>query len=330
VQRLRYILIVILLIMGQTCLAHESRPIFVKALELSPNQFMLTVKIPRGGLTRGKLHPVFDKSCQAKEKSSVKLLGHASISNQLIHCSQGLRGTSFYFNSLEKNLGLSVHVHIEFLDGSNLSQLLLPTSPSFSIPEIDSKWGIFKSYTHLGIKHILEGFDHLLFVLCLLIIVKSTKKLVLTVTGFTLAHSITLSLAALSFFSLPSTFVETSIALSIVFLAAEIVKNKRDSLIYSHPVIIAFVFGLLHGFGFADVLLSLGLPHKELLISLVAFNLGVEIGQLLFIVICLSMAYCLRRIPHKNLLLKSNNLLGITIGSIAAFWTIERFSQIIA
>ncbi len=188
-----------------------------------------------------------------------------------------------------------------------------------------------KRYTVLGIEHILAGIDHLLFVLALLFVVDGLWKLIKTITAFTVAHSITLGLATLGYVSLPSAPVEAAIALSIVFLASEIVRKTRGrtSLTFQAPWVVAFAFGLLHGLGFAGALSEIGLPPAEIPIALLFFNIGVEIGQLLFVAAALAVG---RLVWRANLRGAGFNFLRLVIvyciGSISMFWTIERTAEI--
>lgn len=188
-----------------------------------------------------------------------------------------------------------------------------------------------KRYTVLGVEHILAGIDHLLFVLALLFVVDGRWKLVKTITAFTVAHSITLGLATLGYVSLPSAPVEAAIALSIVFLASEIVwkMRGRTSLTFRAPWLVAFAFGLLHGLGFAGALSEIGLPPAEIPIALLFFNIGVEIGQLLFVASALALAWLISRANVTNARLHLLRLVVVYgIGTISVFWVIERTGQI--
>jgi hydrogenase/urease accessory protein HupE len=182
-------------------------------------------------------------------------------------------------------------------------------------------------YTVLGIDHILSGYDHLTFVLALLLLVNGWRRLLLTVTSFTLAHSITLAAATLGLFWLPGPPIEATIALSILFLASELIKVNRGhtSLTVRYPWIVAFVFGLLHGFGFAGALSEVGLPQSEIPVALLTFNVGVELGQLMFIAVILLCIEFLRRI-RSDWPAWTRQLPAYGIGSMAAFWLIERLS----
>ena len=190
-----------------------------------------------------------------------------------------------------------------------------------------SVWRAASRYTLLGIEHILAGIDHLLFVLALLFIVDGRWKLIKTITAFTVAHSITLALATLGFVNLPSSPVEAAIALSIVFLAAEILWRQRgqDSLTFRRPWLVAFAFGLLHGLGFAGALSEIGLPPSEVPIALVFFNIGVELGQLLFIAVILMVSGLSSRLIRRQSFTPVARMVTVySIGTVATYWFIER------
>lgn len=187
-----------------------------------------------------------------------------------------------------------------------------------------------KRYTLLGIEHILVGVDHLLFVLALLFVVRNALKLVQTITAFTVAHSITLGLATLGYINMPSAPVEAAIALSIVFLCVEIVhaRQGRSGLTFSYPWVVAFAFGLLHGLGFAGALSEIGLPPAEIPLALLFFNIGVEIGQVLFVFAVLATTLVLRYITRlgrsSTVALHAERAMVYVIGILASYWLIER------
>jgi hydrogenase/urease accessory protein HupE len=207
-----------------------------------------------------------------------------------------------------------------------------PEKTTVTIPVSTSASTVAKQYTVAGVEHILIGTDHLLFVLCLMIIAGSFKRLLLTVTGFTIAHSITLTLATLNIFRLPTELVELLIALSIVLLAVEIIKHNRakdsaePSFTWRYPVSASSAFGLLHGFGFAVVLQELGLPASMKVHALLFFNIGVEIGQLLFIALVLVLVWItLRTISaankHRAVLVEA---VVYVVGITSSYWLFER------
>lgn len=167
-------------------------------------------------------------------------------------------------------------------NGEQHTRLLKPNENNWSIPDAETPSRIAWDYTVLGLQHILAGFDHLLFLLCLLLVAGSWKRVLVTITGFSVAHSLTLVLSALEWVRLPLPPVEAVIALSIIFLATEIIKDNRETLTWRYPVAVSSSFGLLHGFGFAAALADIGLPQTELITGLLFFNVGVEVGQVFF------------------------------------------------
>lgn len=213
----------------------------------------------------------------------------------------------------------------QLLDGTQHSAIMRPAAPSFTIPARSSKLQVASDYWRMGTIHILEGSDHLLFVLALMLIVIGFKSLLKAVTAFTVAHSITLALATLGVVHMPAAPTEAIIALSIVFLAAEIVhkKNGVTGITERFSWLIAFIFGLFHGLGFAGALSEIGVPQNEVPLALLMFNVGVETGQLLFIAVVQVLILLLKKLP-VTVLPGTWRLVPYSIGGIAAFWTIER------
>ena len=214
---------------------------------------------------------------------------------------------------------------VQMQDGTQHSAILRPASPEFTIPLRASKWQIASDYWRLGTVHILEGVDHLLFVLALMLIVTDFRSLLRAVTAFTIAHSISLALATLGVVNMPAAPTEAIIALSIVFLAVEIVhkRNGQVGLTERAPWLVAFGFGLFHGLGFAGALSEIGVPQNEVPLALLMFNVGVETGQLLFIAAVLGLMAVLRRLPFSAPQ-GAWRVLPYCIGGLAAFWTIQR------
>ena len=196
-----------------------------------------------------------------------------------------------------------VLLRIDYLDGTSFVRRLTPSNPSAVVPEQPSSWDVVATYLFLGVEHILLGIDHLLFVLALLLLIRGVRRLVIAVTAFTAAHSITLAAATLGWMTVPSAPVEATIALSILFLATQLAKAPAevgadpaaDDLTTRFPWVVAFSFGLLHGFGFAGALAEVGLPEQAIPVALLFFNVGVEIGQRLFIAVVLAGGWVVRR-----------------------------------
>ena len=214
---------------------------------------------------------------------------------------------------------------VQLRDGSQHSAILRPVAPSFTIPLEASSLKIGADYWRMGTIHILEGADHLLFVLALLLIVNGLGPLLKAVTAFTVAHSITLALATLDVVHMPSAPTEAIIALSIVFLAAEIIHQRNGviGLTERYPWLIAFLFGLFHGLGFAGALSEIGVPQQAIPLALLTFNVGVETGQLMFVGVVLVVIAALKRLP-LTLPEGSWRLTPYSIGGVAAYWTIDR------
>ncbi len=234
-----------------------------------------------------------------------------------------------------------VLVRVENLDGTTQVTRVTPSSPLFVVAAAPSALEVCRTYLVLGVEHILFGVDHLLFVLALLILVKGWRRLVGTITAFTVAHSITLAAATLGFVHVPSKPVEATIALSIVFVACEIVHRRsgRSGLTEAWPWIIAFSFGLLHGLGFASALREVGLPQNAVPLALLFFNVGVELGQLLFISFVMAVVavavYAVRKLSQSKVTPQSafawsENVSAYAIGAVAAFWLIQRTLSFVA
>ena len=269
----------------------------------------------------------FSDGVKITKKSPAIISNGSNIQNFILTTEQGLAGQSITIVNLEKT---NVEVMLKYTNSQgDYSIRITPESPSYTFIKSPSSWQTIQSYTFFGIEHILEGYDHLLFVLCLLLIASTLRKLLWAITGFTLAHSITLVLSTLNIVQLPIVVVEAVIALSIVFLATEIAKNvskkaQQSSLTYRYPVAVSSSFGLLHGFGFASVLLELGLPKNDQLLALGFFNIGVEIGQVLFIAAVLLLMTTVKKIIYIR---KHEKINAYVIGSIASLWLIERVMQ---
>jgi hypothetical protein len=222
-------------------------------------------------------------------------------------------------------------VRVELLDGRTIQTIARPSQPWVEIAATQSQWEVMGTYVVEGIRHILFGADHLLFVLGLLLIVGSGWMLVKTITAFTIAHSITLAVATLGYASAPALPLNAAIALSILFLGPEIVRVWRGQTSFTirHPWVVAFAFGLLHGFGFASAMTSAGLPRQDLPVALLSFNIGVEVGQLGFVALILAMERSFRvlevRWPRWV-----QALPAYTVGTLGAFWTIQRVALMVA
>jgi hydrogenase/urease accessory protein HupE len=236
----------------------------------------------------------------------------------------GLTGQTLTIDGMVGGI-TDVMVRIERQDGTSQVERLLPQSPQFTVLAATGTAEVAWSYLVLGVEHILGGIDHLLFVLALLLIVRGGRRILMTITGFTVAHSITLVCATLGWMQVPGPPVEAMIALSIVFVAAEIIRGLRGrpGLTARAPWIVAFSFGLLHGFGFAGALAQVGLPQKAVPLALVTFNVGVEVGQLMFVALAVGVRTALSRLRAPKSAWMSFAT-PYAIGCAAMFWMIER------
>jgi hydrogenase/urease accessory protein HupE len=280
---------------------------------------------------RGKpmaISAVLPENCdQAKPPPSV-WDGMAYLARWTASCAGGLEGGEIRIDGLDQT-STDVLVRFDFTDGTVESRRLTPGDSSFTVPAIPSRFEVVRTYLVLGFKHILEGIDHLMFILALLILVKGKRRLVMTVTAFTLAHSLTLAGATLQLVQIPGPPVEAAIALSIMFVASEIIHSRSGNpgLTEKYPWVVAFIFGLLHGFGFAGALAQIGLPQSSIPTALLFFNVGVEIGQLFFIACVFSIialgGAIVSRINMPRIAWAST-VPPYFIGSAAAFWTIQR------
>jgi hydrogenase/urease accessory protein HupE len=306
--------------------AHEVRPAYLELRETPTGELDVLWKTPMQGDLRLALAPVLSGASEELTPIATRRAGGAAVQTWRLRLREPLRGRTLQIDGLRGTMTDAL-VRIEFADGGSWLARLTPQAPEVTIPVVPGGSEVAWSYFGLGVEHILLGIDHLLFVLALLLITRGTRRLALTITAFTVAHSITLALATLGFVRVPSAPVEAVIALSIVFVAAEIVRARRgDEGLTAHaPWIVAFTFGLLHGFGFAGALAEIGLPPGQIPLALLFFNVGVEGGQLLFVVAVLAFAWPLRR-ARIALPGWAGLVPPYAIGSVAMFWVIERIA----
>ena len=305
--------------------ADEIRPALLDIKEQNTGLFAVTWKVPTRGDRVLAITPQLPVSLERVGSPSVQDIPGARIEHTTYkNNAETLTGQTIIIEGLQA-LQTDVLLLVQLQDGTQHSAILRPGSPEFTIPLEASKFEVASDYWRLGTIHILEGADHLLFVLALLLIVSGLGELLKAVTAFTVAHSITLALATLGVVHLPAAPTEAIIALSILFLATEIIHkhNGQISLTERHPWVIAFAFGLFHGLGFAGALSEIGIPQHEVPLALLMFNVGVETGQLLFIAVVLIMIAVLRRLP-LTVPQGAWRVLPYSIGSLAAFWTIDR------
>jgi hydrogenase/urease accessory protein HupE len=319
--------ILILLLLSTSSIADEIRPGYLELNEESPNTFSVVWKVPKKSDQKVLLQAHFPDSCTNKTPITSHRVDNAVLQRWYIHCSDNIVGERISVKD-PGNSNTDVLLRLKWLDKSVSTTLLKPSSPFFIIPEKSTAIDMAMTYLLLGIEHILLGVDHLLFVFALLLIVNSTRRLIVTITAFTFAHSITLGAATLGFVNVPQQPVEAMIALSILFLAMEYLHGKqgRKGTAARWPWLIAFIFGLLHGFGFAGALAEIGLPEQSIPLTLIFFNIGVELGQLLFVAAVLALGWTLRQLKQPRLLEKAETVAVYSIGGLSSFWLFERIS----
>ena len=310
--------------------ADEIRPALLDIKEQKTGLVAVTWKVPTRGDRVLSITPRLPESLELVGSPTVKDVPGARVEYATYkNNGESLTGQTIAIEGLSE-VQTDVLLLVQLQNGDQHSAILRPVAAEFTIPLEASKLKIAGDYWRMGTIHILEGMDHLLFVLALLLIVNGFGQLLKAVTAFTVAHSITLALATLGVIHLPSAPTEAIIALSILFLAAEIV-HKHNGIIgvtERWPWLIAFLFGLFHGLGFAGALSEIGVPQAEVPLALLMFNVGVETGQLIFVAVVLSLMALLKRLPLKAPA-GAWRAAPYTIGSLAAFWTIQRVMSFI-
>jgi hydrogenase/urease accessory protein HupE len=323
------LILVLLATLAPGVFAHEVRPAYLELRQTGPETYDALWKVPgRDENLRLGLYVELPVGCTNVTTPRASMINNAFTERWTVTCAGGLSGGTIHIAGLSATM-TDVLVRLERLDGTTQLTRLTPSAPSFVVAAAAGAMAVARTYTVLGVEHILSGMDHLLFVLALLIITRGSWRLLKTVTAFTVAHSITLSLAALGVVHVPPAPVEAVIALSIVFVAAEIVHSRqgRPGLTERAPWVVAFTFGLLHGFGFAGALSQIGLPQHDIPLALLCFNVGVEVGQLLFIASVFAVVAVARHITRRVALPQpvwAWRVVPYAIGSVSAFWLIQR------
>jgi len=304
--------------------AHELRPAYLELRQTQSDTFDVLWKVPARGDLKLALYVRFPDSCEDVKGRTVYQMGDAHIVRWTVKCPDGLVDREISIDGLSTSL-TDVLVRIQWSDERAQTVRLDAAQTSFTVEAAPTLMQLASAYALMGIEHILLGIDHLLFVLGLLLIVGNTSTLVKTITAFTVAHSITLALAVLGVVNVPSRPVDAAIALSIAFLGAEIVHARRGQrgLTVRFPWIVAFAFGLLHGLGFAGALTGLGLPPGDIPLALLFFNVGVEIGQLLFVLFFVVLAWAFRTLQF-DWPKWSEPVPAYTVGTLASYWFIGR------
>ncbi|MCF2513499.1 HupE/UreJ family protein [Sphingomonas sp. G124] len=315
------------LLMAATAVqAHESRPAYLEINEVVPGRYSLLWRTPTNGGMPLPVRLQLPAGVRDLTPTAVRELSDSRVERRLIESPDGLAGKRIYFVGLQGTIA-DVLVRVQQANGIQSTVLVHPSNAWVDIPREQGAMAVASSYGLLGVEHILSGFDHLCFVLALIMIVGFNRRLFWTVTAFTLAHSITLALATLGVIHVPGPPVEATIALSIVFVASEIIQQQRgrEGLASKQPWLVAFTFGLLHGLGFAGALAEIGLPPNAIPLALLFFNIGVEVGQLMFIAaVYAAMRLLFALVPERIDLRRAAAVPAVMIGGLASFWVIER------
>ncbi len=308
-------------------LADEIRPAYLEVREQAPGSFAILWKAPHKAGRPLDLQPRLPEACSGRTGASSQALAGARLQRWYVHCDDAVSGQHIGIDGLARS-NTDVLLRWIWLDGAASTLRLTPFEPVVLVPGRSSTGRVAATYLWLGVEHILGGIDHLMFVFALLLLVRDTRRLVATITAFTVAHSLTLGAATLGYVHVPQPPVEAVIALSILFLAVELLHTRqgRPGAAARWPWLVAFVFGLLHGFGFAGALAEVGLPEQAIPVALVFFNVGVELGQLLFVAVVLVLGWMLQRFQSPRLLYRAETATIYSIGGLASFWLFERIS----
>ena len=306
-------------------MADEIKLSYLEIKEIKSQHYSVLLKLASKDDQKLSIDMLMPKECSLTLAKTSHLVNNTYLDRWQMKCNEDLADKTLIIEGL-KSTGTDLLLRLDLLSGASHTKLLSPAKSSYRVPKDASSWQIVQTYTWLGITHILLGFDHLLFVFALLLIVKNMRRLLWTVTAFTLAHSLTMAIATLGIVHLPQAPVEAIIALSILFLAMEIIHEQQGKvgLTSRYPWIIAFIFGLLHGFGFAGALAEIGLPQQAITLALIFFNIGVELGQLMFVATIVFIVLMLQRLTYPALLNKLQTTVVYMIGGVSAFWLIER------
>jgi hypothetical protein len=320
-------LLPVLLVFSATSPADEFRPALLEVSERDGGWVEVTWKVPMLGDKVLAITPVLPEFFKPLGPGSSRRVPGAMIETSSFSTSgQALNGATVGVEGLSA-VPTDVVVRVNLLDGAEHSAILRSNSSTFTIPRQATNKELAISYWRMGTIHILEGYDHLLFLLTLLMIVTGFWALMKTVTAFTLAHSLTLAFATLGLVHIPQVPTEGVISLSIMLLAVEVVRKNSGQLTLSerYPWMIAFTFGLVHGLGFAGALSEIGVPQNAVPLALLMFNLGVETGQVMFVTVVSLLLAGLHRL-HNHTALSLSRVAPYAIGGVAAYWTIDRVS----
>ena len=306
--------------------AHDARPAYLQIDEIGPERYAIQWRTPKLSGTPLPVLLELPPNARNVTEPAKQHFSDSTLERRVVEIPGGLAGRRIAFPGLQATI-TDVLVRAHLLGELATTTMVRPSRAWIDIADVPDALSLAGIYLLHGIEHILLGYDHLLFVLALLLIVRSTRVLVWTITSFTIAHSITLALAVLGVVHVPGPPVEAVIALSILLLACEIVRIRRGhpTLTWRFPWVVAFVFGLLHGFGFAGALSDVGLPPGDIPLALFAFNVGVELGQLAFVAAVMLTVAMARALSLPAVITRhAQAAASLVIGSLAAFWLVER------
>jgi hydrogenase/urease accessory protein HupE len=305
-------------------LAHELRPAYLEINEIAAERYAITWKVPARGEMKMALYAKMPDRCRQVTEPTGGYVETAYVTRWQSICEGGLAGKTISIDGLSSTYTDAL-VKITSLSGANQTSRISPDFPDMIVATVPTAMDTARTYFLLGMQHIMLGFDHLLFVFALLLLIRRPRILLLTITSFTVAHSITLAFAAMGIAAAPQPPVEALVALSIMFVASEIIRSNRGSrdLSSRYPWLISFIFGLLHGFGFGGALRDIGLPQQDVPLALLTFNLGVEAGQLIFVGLALAAFACIQLLMVHDLS-RLRYWLAYLIGTVSAFWFVQR------
>lgn len=330
VRRSPFYLVIVLAIalLASKSWAHESLPIVLRLTESPTGSFTAALHVPASEGPPPTVSISLPQQCKDLTARHVRQLPGSWTARWLVDCGpRRLTEGTLAFVGLQE-AALNALLQVEYTNGHRWTQIVSPSSPFVSFRDDAPDRGA-TDYLLLGVKHIFSGMDHLLFITCLTLIVVRFSCLLKTISAFTIAHSLTLGAATLGFVTIPSAPVEATIALSIIFLARELtlIRAKSESFTARYPWVVAFSFGLLHGFGFAGALSEVGLPPSDIPLALLFFNLGVEAGQLVFVASLIGIRSLTERLATGLSRFWTSPLPSYGIGAIATFWFLQRVAS---
>ena len=313
-------------------LADDNRPVYIEITELEHGHYQVGLRLPSSIPSFNQPDLIVSGACSDSpligSGASSDFISQVGMTYRIWQCEEGLSGQTLKVQYPQAQPALPTVLRVSFFSGQTHTQVLAPGENQFLFPEAETKSNVARDYLRLGIHHIWAGTDHLLFVLCLIFIAASFRRILVTITGFTLAHSITLALSALEVVHLRPPPIEALIALSVVFLATEVCKGRRENLTWRFPFVVSIAFGLLHGLGFAAALNQIGLPNIELVTGLLFFNLGVEVGQVLFVILIVVLLAFIKKgaqfFGEIEIEQKLQRVVGYAAGCLATLWFFER------